>query len=71
MELYEIEVLYLGRVRCRTKLTSGVCITQRFYTFLLVGAPNLTFCVPSQFVSWSAQPLEPPIETYVSALHDM
>ena len=34
-------------------------------------APNPNFCVPSQFVSWSAQPLELPSETYVSALHDM
>lgn len=42
-----------------------------FCAFLLKGAPNPTFCVPSQFVSWSAHPLEPPSETYVSALHDM
>ena len=34
-------------------------------------APNPTFCVPSQFKSWSAHPFEPPSETYVSALHDM
>ena len=33
--------------------------------------PRPTFCVPSQFVSWSAHPLEPPSETYVSALHDI
>ena len=39
--------------------------------FLLGDTPNPIFCVPSQFVSWSAQPLEPPSETYVSALHDM
>ena len=38
--------------------------------FFFDGAPNPNFCVPSQFVSWSAQPLEPPSETYVSALHD-
>ena len=40
-------------------------------SFFLWTAPNPTFCVPSQFVSWSAQPLEPPSETYVSALHDI
>ena len=39
--------------------------------FFLRTAPNPTFCVPSQFVNWSAQPFEPPSETYVSALHDM
>ena len=39
--------------------------------FFLRTAPNPTFCVPSQFVSWSAHPLEPPSETYVSALHDI
>ena len=39
--------------------------------FFLRTAPNPTFCVPSQFVSWSAQPLEPLSETYVSALHDI
>ena len=33
--------------------------------FFLRTAPNPTFCVPSQFVSWSAHPLEPPSETYV------
>ena len=38
--------------------------------FFLRTAPNPTFCVPSQFVSWSAQPLEPPSGAYVSALHD-
>ena len=41
------------------------------YVFLFIGASNPAFCVPSQFVSWSAHPLEPPSETYVSALHDM
>ena len=30
---------------------------------------NPAFGVPSQFVNWSAQPFEPPSETYVSALH--
>ena len=39
--------------------------------FFLRTAPNPTFCVPSQFVSWSAHPFEPPSETYVSALHDI
>ena len=34
--------------------------------FFFDGAPNPNFCVPSQLVSWSAQPLEPPSETYVS-----
>ena len=33
--------------------------------FFFDGAPNPEFCVPSQLVSWSAQPLEPPSETYV------
>lgn len=33
--------------------------------------PSPNFCVPSQFVNWSAQPLEPPSEMYASALHDM
>lgn len=35
------------------------------------GAPNPNFCIPSQFVSWSAQPLEAPRETYAFALHNM
>ena len=39
--------------------------------FFIIEVHNPTFCVPSQFVNWSAQPLEPPGETYVSALHDM
>ena len=39
--------------------------------FFFGDAPNPNFCVPSQFVSWSAQALEPQSETYVSALHDM
>ena len=39
--------------------------------FIRVTVSNPTFCVPSQFVNWSAQPLEPPSETYVSALHDI
>ena len=38
---------------------------------LFDGAPNPNFCIPSQFVSWSAQPLEAPREAYVFALHDM
>ncbi len=33
--------------------------------------PSPNFCVPSQFVNWSAQPLKPPSEMYASALHDM
>ena len=42
------------------------------FSFFCGMLPSPTFCcVPSQFVSWSAQPLEPPSETYVSALHDM
>ena len=41
-----------------------------FLSTSLVLAPNPTFCVPSQFVSWSVHPLEPPSETYVFALHD-
>ena len=39
--------------------------------FFFGDAPNPNFCVQSQFVIWSAQALEPPSETYVSALHDM
>ena len=46
-------------------------ISEKPLGFFLWIAPNPTFCVPSQFVSWSAHPLEPPSETYVSALHDM
>lgn len=34
--------------------------------FCFIGVPNPTFCVPSQFVSWSAHSFEPPSETYVS-----
>ena len=41
------------------------------FPFFCGTLPSPTFCVPSQLVSWSAQPLEPPSETYVSALHDM
>ena len=39
--------------------------------FFFGDAPNPNFCVPSQFVSWSAQALQPPSKTYVSVLHDM
>lgn len=41
------------------------------FSFFCGMLPSPTFCVPSQFVSWSAQPLEPPSETYVSALHNI
>ena len=40
------------------------------FSFFCGMLPSPIFCVPSQFVNWSAQPLEPPSETYVSALHD-
>ena len=38
--------------------------------FFLINASNPHFCVPSQLVSWSAHPFEPPRETYMLALHD-
>ena len=41
------------------------------FSFFCGMLPSPIFCVPSQFVSWSAHPLKPPSETYVSALHDM
>ncbi len=42
-----------------------------FFDLLWGLEPKPNFCVPSQFVSGSAQPFEPPSETYVSAQHDM
>ena len=41
------------------------------FSFFCGMLPSPIFCVPSQFVNWSTQPLEPPSETYVSALHVM
>ncbi len=42
-----------------------------FFDLLWGLESNPNFCVPSQFINWSALPLEPPSETYVSALHDI
>ena len=39
--------------------------------FFFSGAARPCFFEPSQFVSWSAQPLEPIRETLLSALHDI
>ena len=39
--------------------------------FFFSGAAIPCFFEPSQFVSWSAQPLEPIRETLLSALHDI
>ena len=54
-----------------SELNWYICYLTKPCHFFEGSAPNPFFCVLSQLVSWSAQPLEPPSETYVSALHDM
>lgn len=44
------------------------CIVPRFF---FGRVPNPIFCVPSRLVSWSAQPLDPPVMTLVLELHDI
>ena len=38
------------------------------FSFFCGMLPSPTFCIPSQFVSWSAQPLEPPSVILVNVL---
>ena len=55
---------------CHVKTAKRRCFyddSLKVFSFLLWQCTqNPIFCVPSQLVSWSSQPLEPPSETYVS-----
>lgn len=67
---YNCHVFYESKSLLANRMLPFLCsfIATALFSFFCGMLPSPTFCVPSQFVSWSVRPLEPPSTSLIDEL---